>query len=261
MFGFANGRIAMNELTIGESHKFIERQSLQMHDHLNGKITSLQFSFDQKQLFSAGVDGNLFLYSTTSMYKYLRQPAITSNSDAFDYPEAEDIRDVNRLSLEQEKLMIIAQSNAERVDRKKSEILELINHLRIEFDLVNERNSRLPESMRLSETDFEIDPRITDDIQAEILRQTEADRMENLIEMNKICSQWSKVDKMLLHNVECWAISLLGVRYNGSVETFWIEKFSDNFRAVQSEFENRAIELKSVSDSVLPDSSAEQYGK
>lgn len=261
MFGFANGHITVNQLTIDESHRFIECQSLQMHDKLNGKIKSLQFSFDQKKFFSAGVDGNLFLYSTASMHKYLQQPASTSKSDAFDYPEAEDICDANRQSLEQEKLMIIAQANAERVDRKKSEILELINHLRIEFDLVNERNSRLPESMRLNETDFDIDSRITDDIQAEIERQTEADRMENLIEMNKICLQWSKVDKMLLHNVDCWAISLLGIRYSGSVETFWIEKFSDNFRAVQSEFENRAIESKNVSDSVPPDSSAEQYGK
>lgn len=244
----------MNQLTAEDPHNFIECESLQMHDNKNGKITSLRFSCDETQFFSAGVDGNLFVYTTKSMVKYVR-PAKASD---IDYPETEDICDANRLSLEQEKLLAIAKANAERANRKKSQILEMINALRMEFELVNERNSRLPESMRLGEKDFEIDSRITDDIQAEIDRQMKKDHIEHHIEMNKIRSQWSKIDWVLLNNVECWAISLLGVRTKDSVETFFIEKFSDNFEAVRNEFENRTSELKNGSASTQPESS-EQY--
>lgn len=154
--------------------------------------------------------------------------------------------------------MAIAQANAERVNRKKSETLEMINSLRMEFELVNERNSRLPVAMQLNEADFEIDSRITEDIRAEIDRQTEADRIEHLVEMNKIRSQWTKIDRVLLNNVECWAISLLAIANDESVETFFIERISDNFQAVQNEFENRTDELKNGSDSTQP-ASSEQY--
>lgn len=140
--------------------------------------------------------------------------------------------------------MAIARANAERVNRKKSETLEMINALRIEFELVSERNSRLPESMRLGEKDFEIDSRITNDIRAEIDRQTKLDRLEHLDQMNRIRSQWSKIDTVLLNNVECWAISLLGIRNNGTVETVFIEKISDHFETVRYEFESTMSELK-----------------
>lgn len=156
--------------------------------------------------------------------------------------------------------MAIAQANAERVNRKKSEILEMINSLRMEFELVNERNSRLPDAMQLNEADFEIDSRITEDIRVEINRQMEADRIEHLVEMNKIRSQWTKIDNVLLNNVECWAISVLGITNNESVETFFIERISDNFQAVQNEFENRTDALKNGSASTQP-ASSEQYDK
>lgn len=228
-----------------------------MHDNQNGKITSLQFSLDQKQFFSTGVDGNLFVYSWKSLQPCLR-PANAPNIDALNYPETDDICDTNRLSLEQEKTMAVAQANAERANRKKSDILEMINSLRIEFEVVNERNLRLPQSMQLSETDFEIDSRITDDIQAEIEHHMEADRVEHTAEMNKIRLQWSKIDTVLLNNVNCWAISLIGIRNNDSVETFFIEKISDHFEAVRLEFENRVDGLKNESVSTQPKSS-EQY--
>lgn len=228
-----------------------------MHDSQNGKITSLRFNCDRTRFYSAGVDGNLFVYSTT-LTMDCEQPELATDDSTSDYPEIEDIRDTDRLSLEQEKSLAIAKANAERVNRKKSEILETINALRIEFELIIERNSRLPEAMRLSETDFEIDSRITDDIRAEIDRQMEKDRVEHLIEMNKIRSQWSKIDAVLLRNVECWAISLLGIRNNESVETFLIEKLSDNFMAARDEFENRANNLENESASTQPESS-EQY--
>lgn len=253
IFGHTNGLVTVNQLTAEDPHNFIECESLQMHNIQNGKITSLRFSCDEKQFFSAGVDGNLFVYATKSMVECVRA-AIASD---IDYPETEDICD-GHISLEQEKLLAIAKANAERVNRKKSQILEMINALRMEFELINERNSRLPESMRLSEKDFEIDSRITDDIQAEIHRQMEKEHFEHLIEMNKIRSQWSKIDSVLLNNVECWAISLVGVRTKDSVETFFIEKFSDNFEAVRNEFENRTSELKNGSASTQPESS-EQY--
>lgn len=230
-----------------------------MHDNLNGKITSFQYSFDQKHFFSTGVDGNLFVYSTTSMQKLIKNRSTEAcDIDKFDYPEMTDILDANRLSLEQEKLMAIAQANAECVNRKKSNILEMINARRIEFDLVNERNAHLPESMRLSESNFEIDSRITEDIRREINDQMEADRIEGLVEMNRIRSKWRKIDNVLLHNVDCWAISLLGIRNNESVETFFIEKVSDNFEAIRNEFENRLNELTNGSASTQPESS-EKY--
>lgn len=180
------------------------------------------------------------------------------NIDAQNYFETEDICDTHRLSLEQEKSVAVAQVNAKRANKKKSDILEMINSLRIEFEVVNERNSRLPESMQLSKKDFEIDSRITDDIQAEIERHIEADRVEHFTEMNKIRLQWSKIDTVLLNNVDCWAISLIAVRSNDSVETFFIEKISDHFEAVRREFEDRMDEQKVGSVSTQPESS-EQY--
>lgn len=182
------------------------------------------------------------------------RPTKAPNIDASNYPETEDICDANRLSLEQEKSMAVAQVNAARANRKKSDILEKINSLRIEFEMLNERNSSLPVSMQLSEKDFEIDSRITNDIQAEIERDIEADRIEYFAEMNKIRLQWSRIDTVLLNNVDCWAISLIGIRNNDSVETFFIERISDHFEAVRVEFENRVDELKDGSVSTQSES-------
>lgn len=258
MFGLANGCITVNQVTTNNSYNFIECQFLQMHDNQNGKITSLQFSFDQKQFFSSGIDGNLFVYSAMQPMQPCLRPAKGPNIVAQNYLGTEDICDTHSLSLEQEKSMAVAQANAERANRKKSNILEMINSLRIEFEVVNERNSRLPESMQLSKKDFEIDSRITHDIQTEIERHMEADRVEHYTEMNKIRLQWSKIDTVLLKNVDFWAISLIAIRSNDSVETFFIEKNSDHFEAVHREFEDRSVELKDGSVSTQPESS-EQY--
>lgn len=250
----ASGCIRVNQLSSDDPPQFVEIQSLQMHESENGLITSLALNSMQSKFFSAGTDGNLFVYKLLSKNSKQVNPFDAADVAPNDYKEIEDICDPNCLSLEQEKLKMIALANAERVNQDKSNILEKINLLRMEFELAYERNSRLPEQLRLSGEQFEIDPRITEDIQNAIARDMERDRIEYQTEMDRIQSKWRQVNAVLMDNVECWAISLFAIRTDESVEMFFIEKNSDHFAIVYDEFEKRRTELENLSSSTQPES-------
>lgn len=197
------------------SEKFVELQSLQMHDNINGQVTSLGVSFDNKYLFSTGSDGNIFVYKCNlkqSVAEYHNDQMQKIDWSLLAIPQITDIFDSNSLSLEQEKQKAVANEKSLKVNTRKAEILEIIGQLKNEFDQIKKRNYRLPESMQLTSTALEIDQRITEDLQHEFDQQMEMVRKEQSAEIKKIQLFKSKIDEVLLSNIECWPISLLGIR-------------------------------------------------
>ena len=62
IFGMGDGKIRINQLK-ANWRDLSDFWQLSMHDNHLGKIPALKFSFDNKNLFSIGFDGNLFSYS------------------------------------------------------------------------------------------------------------------------------------------------------------------------------------------------------
>lgn len=56
-----NGAIRINKIK-EDFRDLSDYWLLNMHDNLNGIIPSIQFSYDNKMIFSIGHDGNLFSY-------------------------------------------------------------------------------------------------------------------------------------------------------------------------------------------------------
>lgn len=56
-----NGAIRINKIN-EDFRDLSDYWLLNMHDNLNGIIPSIQFSYDNKMIFSIGHDGNLFSY-------------------------------------------------------------------------------------------------------------------------------------------------------------------------------------------------------
>lgn len=105
---------------------------LSMHDNFFGKIPTIKFSFDNKFLFSIGLDGNLFSYSWNLPLKEIR-PVIPVAVPKLERP-VYDIDGKHFLSLEQEKQKQNEEKRQKIASNSKDKVLELISDLRKEFD-------------------------------------------------------------------------------------------------------------------------------
>jgi cilia- and flagella-associated protein 44 len=70
IFGMGDGAIRINKIK-DDFTDLSDFYLLHMHDNFNGKM-SICFSYDNKHLFTAGTDGNLFSYAWNAETKEVR---------------------------------------------------------------------------------------------------------------------------------------------------------------------------------------------
>nr|XP_033337675.1 cilia- and flagella-associated protein 44 [Megalopta genalis] len=166
--GTQYGELHVCRMNMEDPLDFSDYWILPIHDYYNGRISKMLLSYDKKMLLTSGYDGNIF--------------AFTINSDAEDesieIPVAEDslpllqnIEDMedDHPSLEE----IITQLEQNRIistaEKKKEEVLRIIRGLVEEYVQIMNRNRKLLPSQQISH--FELDPRITEDLEQYLKEQ------------------------------------------------------------------------------------------
>lgn len=183
-----------------------------MHDNLNGNVTSLNFSFSFDSLISTGSDGSIFLYSLNVLSKC---SILKKKSVSFSFVDCESIDDVQSekvLPLEEEKRMSIAAEKQLRANKRRTEMIEVVNQLKNEYEFIKEQNLRLPISMQLPSGEFDIDDRIIAEVKMEIDEMEKKFLAEKELKMKKIENFQLKIENIMLNDVECWSISLKGIK-------------------------------------------------
>lgn len=121
---------------------------------------------------------------------------------------------VDGLSLEQQKQFEEENHRKIAIQKRKTEVLEIIGQLKNEFTEIKERNDKLPEKFRQNTAAFEIDKRITDDLEQRTQQKFRAIQNELRRKIEKIRTHAERMEHLYLDNLEHWPITLTGFRYD-----------------------------------------------
>lgn len=187
--------------------------TIRLHDNISGMISALCTSFDQKHLFSVGLDGNIFTFKLNLNVPPNAKEIEPQAFEFIDPVKISDITDPQFLSLEDQKQKNYRDERTRIINEKKSQMLEVLGMLKSDFSDVQNRNHLLPDSQKLSPVELELDTRITLDLEGDFQRQSGLVRRKMAFDVQKITLLKSKVENFLVNNLECWPIELLAIRY------------------------------------------------
>lgn len=118
----------------------------------------------------------------------------------------------DKLSLEQQKQFEVENNRKIQLQKRKTELLEIIAKLKNQFIEIKDRNSNLPKQYQLDDASFEIDKRITDDLERRKQQKFKAIQNELQRKIDKIRHQAERMEHLYLDNLEHWPITLTGFR-------------------------------------------------
>nr|XP_029730533.1 LOW QUALITY PROTEIN: cilia- and flagella-associated protein 44-like [Aedes albopictus] len=239
IFGMGDGSIRVNR-TKEDFRDLNEYFTLNMHYNLNGKVSGLAFSNDNRFLFSVGTDGNLFAYKWYSSTAPTAPPK--PKSQEMPIPCVEDIEDPTFLSLEQQKIKQENDRKAKLLNDQKNDILNTVADYRKQFEQILARNLALPESQRFTMEDFALDERITADLKQELEEKMDLVRRKTAFDVEKARLSGEKLRKFFLEEMEHAPIEVLGVRVSTSVKSFRIGKLNDEYYQTVADLEHRIEE-------------------
>lgn len=161
-----DGTIRVNKVNPEDYRDLSNYWKLPMHDNFKGYIPKMCFSFDEQYFFTCGEDGNIFSYTFhPEENDYIKQRYLRIKVPPKPLPLIEDLRGYKTLSLEQMKV----KSEEDRIDalanKHKQEMLAKLKQLKIRYDELLKRNSKLPPTQIIPRKELEIDPRITKNLE------------------------------------------------------------------------------------------------
>ncbi|XP_015431042.1 PREDICTED: uncharacterized protein LOC107187452 [Dufourea novaeangliae] len=161
--GTQYGELYVCKMNDEDPLNFSDYWILPIHDPYNGHISKILLSYDKKMLLTCGHDGNIFSFiiNTDVLDDSLKIPV---EQHSLPLPKnVEDIEDIDYPSLEE----VITQMEQNRIisvaEKKKEEMLLIIRGLVEEYVQITNRNLSLLPSQRI--TQFELDPRIVEDLE------------------------------------------------------------------------------------------------
>lgn len=229
-----DGRIRVNATT-DDYLDLSDYWILSMHNNLEGVIPTIFKSYDGKSLFSIGQDGSIFVYkwngpSGAKITKAIPFTIPKTVSD-IDFPEFR--------SLEQQKI----KEEEDRQERialgQKEQILTELAKLQVRFNEILDLNAGLPESQNFSETDLELDPRITKAIVDAEETQLDLVHKKFAFEVEKAKLGREKVMKYFIDPVQNWPMEICGLRSKLTVKCFRVQKLNEDFEEMKENIDER----------------------
>ncbi|KAK2582044.1 hypothetical protein KPH14_002749 [Odynerus spinipes] len=171
--GMEHGEIRVCRINPEDHTDLSDYWILPMHDNYNGYISKMLLNYDHTMLFTCGHDGNLFSYiinddtadDTTEID--IPQPSAPMRS-LDDLHDIEDIEEPEYPTLED----VIVKTEHDRVatlaKEKKARTLEMLHELIRDYSTILDRNRSLLKSQQIPRENFELDPRITADLNEQL---------------------------------------------------------------------------------------------
>lgn len=187
---------------------------LGMHDN-DGIVTSIAFSYDRSFLFTSGGDGNLFQYqwrgsNITSLHP--PPPDIGPLALLPDLSDDDGAGDEEMLSSEEKKRKVNDDERHTICDAEKEKVLNVLGECRERFRRIWEQNQSLSESQRLQESAFELDARITEDMNATLERKMKMAQREMEYDVERTQIAVRKLKSYFIDSLDSFPIQVLGIR-------------------------------------------------
>lgn len=208
--------------------------ALNVHDNQHGAVRHIKTSFDDKYVFTAGMDGNFFVFKfMDKAVKGLKVPhkvSIPSPKKLIGeegeeiVKKIDDIDDPNHYSIELEKQKAEYDRMVKLAEEKKQNIRRKIVNLRRAFKELMVKNHKLPSHVQLTQDEFEIDPDLITEQKAEVENKIALVRKEMAWEAEKHSIGLRKLQKRFKDEIECDRIVLRAFLTPHLVATFRASK-------------------------------------
>lgn len=161
-----DGTIRVNRVNPDDHRDLSDYWKLPMHDNFKGFIPKMCFSFDEQYFFTCGADGNVFSYTFhPENGDYIKQRHLRVRTSLRTLPIIEDVDGYKTLSLEQRKVKAEEDRIEALANKHKQEVLVRLKQLKLRYDELLKRNSKLPPTQIIPRKELEVDPRITQNLE------------------------------------------------------------------------------------------------
>lgn len=213
IFGLSNGMVRVTRMKEDRTD-FSEYWQLGMHDNENGTITGIAFTFDSEYVFTSGNDGNLFQYKWNGG---MDEDHVENHGTAETCLPVEEIDDDGKadqelLSLEEEKRKLNDDQRHTICDANKKKVLTVLEEYKSKFIRIWGQNQSLTESQRLDESAFELDKRITDDLNETLDKKMKMAQREMEYDVERARIGVRKLMDYFINPLDSFPIRVLGIR-------------------------------------------------
>ncbi|KAI5744719.1 hypothetical protein M8J76_004627 [Diaphorina citri] len=229
--GFGNGIIRLVQIDPNAPNHTGTYLQISTHDHQYGRINKLCMSPDQSHLYSCGDDSNIFSYR-------INDPARQTVVKDLDVELPEDIEK----SLEEEKQKIRYGNRMAEANRAKQNLRNVLATLQNQLGLILRRLNDIPESIRPSDEDFELDPRITEATIRMAKEPLELIKTKMRYDIEKSKFGFEKLYNYFLRDVDCFYKYVFDTKCERYVTTFVQKKMKQD---LESELYNLLMEIES----------------
>lgn len=202
----------MQRMNFNQTTRFITVSSIQMPSNFEMNAPCIIFNHNASMVIVYNSLGSILHYKwnanneTCERIPYIYLPCQINHQ----YCDEDFNADV--LSLEQQKQFEVENQRKKQIQHRKTELLEIVARLKNEFNEIKQRNGALPKKYQLDATAFEIDKRITDDLEQRKQRKFQAIQIDLQYKIDKIRHQAERMEHLYLDNLEHWPITITGFR-------------------------------------------------
>lgn len=192
-----------------------------LHDVVNGRITSFCSSFDGSHFISSGADGGIFVWKFINgkvQEEVIITGDLTEQLNQFGQPE--DISDAAAYSIQEEKLKSEKDREIEAAETKKRNLRKQIEDLRHEFTTIVSDIEAQKSSIGLSREELVVDPYLKRDIEVEADKKKEMLLKELAWQAEKDSIGPEKLMKKFLRPLQHERVEILAFKGQSSVATF-----------------------------------------
>lgn len=218
---------------------------LSMHDNHNSFIPRMCFSHDEKYFFSCGYDGNIFSYRFyPDDDNYIKPSAKIQTAPDVNIIQVADVDGYKKLSLEESKIKAEQDRNDRVANRNRKIVFEKLLVLKGQFQVLLNRNNRLPTTQIIPREQLEIDPIITNHLDGKLTRDLELVQRKLAFDVEKSKIALTKLRARYIDPIDVFPITVTGIENTIFVKTERQCELTPQFKNMSKIIEQKIIEAE-----------------
>lgn len=224
-----HGAIRVTKVNPTNKNDLSDFWELSMHDNLNGFISKLCFSYDENYIFSCGHDGNIFSYKLNPQFCKRKEDVSERTLITSSLIEVQDFNSHSCLSLEELKVKEESDRKLQIIVDNRRNLTDKLDGLRQRFLVLMERNARLPYSQRIPRNAFEIDARITANLESIHGSEEDLIRQQLAFHVERSRMAMVKLKQYFTDLIDLFPIQIKGIRAQVTVCSIHQRRLTDEF--------------------------------
>lgn len=212
---YANGEVSVERILSHQPTRLERIHTLSLPQDFEMQSSRMNFSFDHTNLIIHSASGFILCYKWKLAVEKLEKN-YSYQRCMIEHQIVDEDSVVTCLSLEEQKCVELENQRKAQYQQRKTEILEIISKLKNDFAIIKYRNNELPEKFQLNAADFEIDKRITEDLEWRTQQKFKVIQRELQKKIDRIREHAERMEHIYLDNLEHWPITITAFRYD-----FW----------------------------------------